>query len=98
VEKEGRLAELAGKSRLEVELALLSVLRLSLPRLVVSGKLAGKRQVADLPLVWDPVEQTGEPIRCRSCGTFTYRLGLVASGNPACPACLARPTAARDKR
>jgi hypothetical protein len=90
-EREGRLAELAAKYRLEVEVALLSVLRLYLPRLVVSGRLTAKSQAADLPLVWDPVEQAWEPARCRRCGTFTYALGLDRSGSPACPTCLQTP-------
>jgi hypothetical protein len=98
VEREGRLAELAAKYRLEVEVALLSVLRLHLPRLVVSGTLAGKRHTADLPLVWDPVEQTGEPVRCRRCAAFTYEVGLARSGAPACPACLAADAAGSAKR
>ena len=97
-ERESRLAELAAKYRLEVEVALLSVLRLHLPRLIVSGTLAGKRHAADLPLVWDPVEQTGEPVRCRLCAAFTYEVGLVRSGAPACPACLAADAAAPAKR
>ncbi len=98
VEREGRLAELAAKYRLEVEVALLSVLRLHLPRLIVSGTLAGKRHTVDLPLVWDPVEQAGEPVRCRRCATFTYEVGLARSGAPACPACLAAEAAAPAKR
>lgn len=98
VEREGRLAELAAKYRLEVEVALLSVLRLHLPRLVVAGRLAGKRGAADLPLVWDPVEQTAEPVRCRRCGAFTYALGLARSAAPACPACLERDALGPGKR
>lgn len=98
VEREGRLAELAGKYRLEVEVALLSVLRLHLPRLVVSGRLTGKRHAVDLPLVWDPVEQTGEPVRCCLCGAFTYGLGLARSGAPACLSCLEPAPAPRAKR
>jgi len=99
-EREGRLAELAAKYRLEVEVALLSVLRLYLPRLVVPGRLTGKSRAADLPLVWDPVEQTWEPARCCRCGTFTYELGLDRSGSPACPTCLQTPArpAAPSKR
>lgn len=97
-EREGRLAELAAKYRLEVEVALLSVLRLHLPRLVVSGTLAGKRHTAELALVWDPVEQAGEPVRCGLCGTFTFELGLTRSGAPACPACLQAPPRPPTKR
>ena len=98
VEREGRLGELAAKYRLEVEVALVSILRLHLPRLIVSGTLAGKRHAVDLSLVWDPVEQTGEPVRCRRCATFTYELGLARSGAPACPACLAAEAAAPTRR
>lgn len=87
LEREGRLAELRGKYRLEAAVSLLSVLRLYLPRLVFHGKLAGKRDAAALTLVWDPVEQTGEPARCQRCGSPTYDAGLHR-GLVACPPCL----------
>ena len=88
LEREGRLAELRGKYRLEAEVALLSVLRLSLPRVVFLGRLTGKRHAAELALVWDPVEQAGEPARCQRCGGLTYELGLHRSGVVACFPCL----------
>ena len=87
LEREGRLAELRGKYRLEAAVSLLSVLRLYLPRLVFHGRLAGKRDAAALTLIWDPVEQTGEPARCQRCGSLTYEAGLH-SGGVACPPCL----------
>ena len=96
-EREGRLAELQRKYRLEADVALLSVLRLYLPRLVVRGRLTGKRDAAALTLVWDPVEQTGEPIRCARCGAQTYEAGLHR-GIVACAACLGAPPGARDPR
>jgi len=90
MEQEGRLAELRGKYRLEAHVALLSVLRLYQPKLVFRGRLAGKSHGAEVTLVWDPVENTGEPARCSLCGRFTYALGLSRSGAVACPACLER--------
>lgn len=90
VEQEGRLAELRGKYRLEAHVALLSVLRLYQPKLVFWGKLAGKFHGAEVTLVWDPVENTGEPARCSLCGASTYTLGLNRSGAVACPPCLER--------
>lgn len=90
MEQEGRLAELRGKYRLEAHVALLSVLRLYQPKLVFRGRLAGKSHGAEVTLVWDPVENTGEPARCSLCGGFTYALGLSRSGAVACPACLER--------
>lgn len=89
LEREGRLAELRGKYTLEAEVALLSVLRLYLPRGVFPGRLTGKRHAAELTLVWDPVEQAAEPARCRRCGGFTYEMGLHRSGVVACMPCLA---------
>jgi hypothetical protein len=86
-EREGRTAELQRKYRLEAEVALLSVLRLYLPRLVFRGRLTAKRDAAALTLVWDPVEQAGEPIGCGRCHTQTYEAGLLR-GVVACPACL----------
>ena len=90
MEQEGRLAELRGKYRLEVHVSLLSVLRLYQPKLVFRGRLASKAHGAEIPLVWDPVENTGEPARCSLCGGFTYQLGLSRSGAVACPPCLER--------
>lgn len=88
LEQEGRLAELRGKYKLEAEVALLSVLRLYLPRVVFAGRLTGKRHAAELTLVWDPVEQVGEPGRCGCCAGITYEMGLHRSGVAACLPCL----------
>jgi hypothetical protein len=96
-EREGRIAELQRKYRLEAEVALLSVLRLYLPRLVFRGRLTGKRDAAALTLVWDPVEQAGEPISCGRCRTQTYEASL-SRGVVACPACLGGPPGARGPR
>jgi hypothetical protein len=87
-EREGRLGELAAKYRLSAELSLLSVLRLYLPRVVFAGTLAGKRGEAPLVLTWDPLERTGEPVRCPRCDRLTYEVGLHRAGGPACPRCL----------
>lgn len=89
LEREGRIAELRGKYKLEAEVALLSVLRLYLPRVVFPGRLTGKRQAAELTLVWDPVEQAGEPAPCRRCRGLTYEMGLLRSGAVGCLPCLA---------
>ncbi len=88
LEREGRLAELTVRYRLEAEVVLFSVLRLYLPRVVFPGRLAGKRLSADLALVWDPVEQAGEPARCQRCGGPTYEAGLHRSAVVACFPCL----------
>jgi len=90
MEQEGRLAELRAKYRLEAQIALLSVLRLYQPKLVFRGGLAGKSHGAPVTLVWDPVENTGEPARCSFCGGFTYEMGLSRSGAVACLPCLER--------
>ncbi len=87
-ERDGRLEELGAKYRLSAELSLLSVLRLYLPRVAFAGTLAGKRHEAPLALTWDPVERTGEPVRCARCDRLTYEVGLHRAGGPACPPCL----------
>jgi hypothetical protein len=108
LERDGRLGELGRKYALTVEVSLLSVLRLYLPRLVVHGTLAGTRESpsanrppggrllartesAPLTLVWDPVEQTGEPLRCQRCQALTYEAGLHGTGIVTCPPCVAAP-------
>jgi hypothetical protein len=90
MEQEGRLAELRAKYRLEAQMALLSVLRLYQPKLVFRGRLSEKSRSAEIALVWDPAESTGEPARCPLCGGFTYELGVSRSGAAACPPCLDR--------
>ncbi len=90
VEQEGRLAELRSKYRLEVHVGLLSVLRLYQPKLVFQGRLAGKSREAEVTLVWDPVENAGDPARCSLCNGFTYELGVSRSGAVGCPPCLDR--------
>jgi hypothetical protein len=91
VERDGRIAALGRTYALTVEVSLLSVLRLYLPRLVIQGTLAAKRESAPLALVWDPVEQTGEPLRCQRCRALTYEAGLHRTGIVACPRCVGVP-------
>lgn len=91
VERDGRIAELGRKYALTVEVSLLSILRLYLPRVVVQGTLAGKRESAPLALVWDPIEQTGEPLRCQRCQALTYEAGLHRTRLVTCPRCVGVP-------
>lgn len=91
VERDGRIAELGRTYALTVEASLLSVLRLYLPRLVIQGTLASKRESAPLALVWDPVEQTGEPLRCERCRVLTYEAGPHRTGIVTCPQCVRIP-------
>ena len=98
LEREGRLAELQAKYKLEAEVALLSVLRLYLPRGVFSGRLTGKRHSAELTLVWDPVEQAGEPDRCQRCGGLTYEMGFRRSEVVACLSCVTAAAIPQGKR
>jgi hypothetical protein len=74
---------------LEVEVSLRSLLRLYLPRIVAGGRLAGKSREAALSLIWDPVEQTGEPTA--HCLGLTYELGLHRSGAVVSARCLDAP-------
>lgn len=98
LEREGRLAELGAKYRLEAEVSLVSALRLYLPRVVFRGTLAGKTGGAALVLAWDPVEQTAEPARCQRCAALTYELGLDRAAAAVCPACLVAAAAPPGRR
>jgi hypothetical protein len=89
LERQGRLAELRAKYRLETEVTVLNILRLYLPRVLFPGRLVGKRHTARLELVWDPIEQVGEPARCPRCGGLSYEMSLDRSGIVACSPCLA---------
>lgn len=91
LEREGRLGELHCKYRLEAEVSLRSLWRLYLPRVVVAGRLSGKRSSTALSLVWDPVEQNGEPVRCSQCESLTYNVGIHRSGTAVCERCLDAP-------
>jgi hypothetical protein len=57
--------------------------------------LAAKRgEATSLSLAWDPVEHTGEPVRCGQCRGLAYEVGLHRSGMAACARCVdvhARP-------
>ena len=98
LEREGRLAELRAKYRLEAEVSLISVLRLYLPRVVFRGTLAGKAGVAALALTWDPIEQAAEPVRCQRCAALAYEVGLDRAGVIVCPSCLAAGVRPRGPR
>ena len=91
IERTGRLAELRNKYRLEAEVSLRSLLRLYLPRVVVGGKITGKSASAALALIWDPLEESGEPVRCAQCHRLTYELGVHRSGSVFCNGCLDAP-------
>jgi hypothetical protein len=95
IEREGRIAELRAKYRLEAEVSLLSALRLYLPRVVFRGTLTGKLSDTALALTWDPVEHGAEPVRCQHCAALTYELGLDRAGAVVCPSCLASGGSAR---
>jgi hypothetical protein len=45
---------------------------------VFAGTLAGERGEAPLALTWDPVERTGEPVRCGRCDGLTYEVASTA--------------------
>lgn len=98
LEREGRLAELRAKHRLEAEVALLSALRLYLPRVVFGGTLAGKAGAAALALTWDPVEQAADPARCQRCAALTYELGVDRAAAAVCPPCFAARAAPPGRR
>jgi hypothetical protein len=92
LEREGRLAELRAKYRLEAEVSLISALRLYLPRVVFRGTLTSKAGEAALTLTWDPIEQAAEPVSCQRCAALTFEVGVDRAGVTVCPSCPATVT------
>lgn len=72
-ERDVRLAELARKASLQVQLRLAHLLCVHHPKLEVAARLAAKDTTVPLRLLWDPLIEAFEPPACPGCGRPTLQ-------------------------
>jgi hypothetical protein len=88
-EEHFRVTELRQKSRLWVDLRLLSVLVLGQPKLRLPATLrAPRREPEPLALIWDPLTETLEAPPCPHCHQPTLIFSCNRLGRVACPQCV----------
>lgn len=89
LERQARLLELQKKMTLKVDLKLLNLLSVVMPKIATPLKVTFKRNLSvDLTVVWNPLNETVEPISCPHCRNPT--LELVPGKRPTiqCPQCM----------
>jgi hypothetical protein len=88
LEKQARLLELQKKMTLKVDLKLMNLLSIVMPKIATPLKLTSRRNLsADLIVVWNPLTETVEPISCPQCHNPTLELTQDSSGVIHCVQC-----------
>jgi hypothetical protein len=98
-EEARRLEELARKAQLRVQLQLVNLLQVKIPRLFISTRVTAKSfpavHPAALTLTWDPLVEKTDALVCPNCQHPTVELRLGRQGTLHCPDCSAAPVKAR---
>lgn len=88
LEKQARLIELQKKMTLKVDVKLMNLLSVVIPKIATPLKLTSKRNLStDLIVVWNPLTETVEPISCPQCQNPTLELMQSSRGIIHCPLC-----------
>ena len=84
-----RLDELQRAARLRVQIELLNLLHIKIPRLFVTAHLGFETKRAPLPLslTWDPLTEKTDPFACPHCQQPTLALRLTRRGDLRCAQC-----------
>lgn len=88
-EREQKLADVAERYRVRVNLTLLNVLVIQQPKLVTPATIENRTTAIDVYAVWDPLLHRLEPLACQVCGGPGQRLYLCHNGHLAHQRCLA---------
>lgn len=76
-----RISELRQKSAIQVHVALASVMVIMQPKLLIASTITSKGQnSARLDVVWDPLSETIEAVRCPTCGQPTFAFKMSRTG------------------
>ncbi len=98
-EEQLRAAELRQKSRLDVDLRLLQLLRVEQPKLLVQTVLtAVDHAPGRLEVVWDPLLEAAEAVSCPVCGRPSYEFTLNRLGRVSCGSCQPTPSGGKPPR
>ncbi|MBI5302120.1 MAG: hypothetical protein HY868_08290 [Chloroflexi bacterium] len=86
-----RLDELARKAQLRVQLKLVNLLHVKIPRLFISTHVTAKQiptiHPASLTLTWDPLVEKTDALVCPNCQRPTFELRVNRHGALHCPEC-----------
>jgi hypothetical protein len=85
-----RLGELERKAMLRVQIKLMNLLHVKIPRLFLNTHLTfdeGKRAPIPLNLTWDPLVEKTDALDCPNCRQPTFELRLGRLGELRCPNC-----------
>jgi hypothetical protein len=89
-EKTLRLEELERKATLRVQIKLMNLLHVKIPRLFLTTHLTideGKHAPIPLSLTWDPLVEKTDALDCPNCRHSTFELRLGRRGELRCPRC-----------
>lgn len=88
-ERRHKLADLAERYQVHINLTLLNVLVIQQPKLIQGMQIANRSAQTNVYAVWDPLLNQLEPLYCQVCGQAGERLYLCQNGHLAHEGCLA---------
>jgi hypothetical protein len=88
-ERAHKLADLAQRYQVQVNLTLLNLLVIQQPKLVVPINVENRTSKVTVYAVWDPLLRCLEPLVCQVCGQPARRIYLCYNGHLAHEGCLA---------
>ena len=88
-EREQKLADVAERYRVKLNLTLLNLLVIQQPKLVVPLNIENRTTQISVYAVWDPLLHQLEPLACQVCGEPGQRIYLCYNGHLAHQDCLA---------
>ncbi len=88
-ERSHKLADLAERYRIRVNLELLNLLVIQQPKLIQAVEIANRSTRISAYAVWDPLRHQLEPLQCQVCDRPARRLFLCHNGHLAHEDCLA---------
>ncbi len=87
-EWEAKLADAEAKARLRVELELINLQVIHLPKVLLAVQIGNRTASVERTVVWDPLLHRIEPLACDVCGRAATRLMLCSGGHLAHEECL----------
>ena len=89
-ERTHKLADIAERYRVRLDLILLNLMVIQQPKLVLPVNIENRTTRVSVPAVWDPLLHRLEPLVCEVCGRPAERVALCHNGHLAHQNCLAR--------
>jgi hypothetical protein len=89
IERPHKLADLAERYQVRINLTLINLLVIQQPKLIQPLQIANRSTRMKTYAVWDPLRHQLEPLHCQVCGQPGHRLNLCHNGHLAHADCLA---------